>query len=217
MYPQIALIPNCERESSSCEMIDFVLKDTLRRYETVTAGNRKYIAVDYDNAPDLASEPACDVIMIDRTQSEAEARERIELSRRVNRGSRIFIDKSDSFLKPQDLGGVLKVFTYSLNDPDANFYAQKIRKNPNGEGYLFEVVFQANPSGKAGLLGVILPALNKPVIFPVSISSDNKEDVIHGVKCIAIGSAFNVENKYLNKSISRYDFSSASVKDSLEE
>ena len=208
-FPQIVLVPDCNRPSASTDIITHVIHECLRVSYELEIDGKKYFAADFEEKPDLSGKPRPDVIMLDRTKHEDEAAARAELILSANFGGRVFA-QADDLIRKEHMPRGVKYYTYSISDPDVNFYAQKIREKEDGSGYTFEVVYQANPDGKGGLKALLFPTYNNALICRTDINSPDRKDIIHAVKAFAIGTALSIEPKYITKAISSYDFLSNS-------
>lgn len=202
---QIMVLPNIYNNNSSSRMIGFMISHILRDFLYHRDGAVEYFAADYEPGLDLTKSHRPDVILLDRTESEEEARKAIELADIANRNSRIIRALDDEFLAGKEIGPRSKVFTYSAEDPNANFYAQKITKRPEG-GYTMEIVFQVNPKGSKGLSAIFFPTFNRGLVFKTAINSNDRADVVHAVKAFAAGSALSIEPKYISKEIANFMF-----------
>ena len=205
--PKIIIVPDKSRRSSSSDMITRVFTDILTLVHFKELSGDMYYAVDYENAPEFSENMKSDILVFDRTSSEEEAQKRLIMARHLKHGGIVFLDLEDPFLKPGAFGRTITAYTYSADDDDANFYAQKIRKASDGTGFTFEYVFQTNPSGKFGLRTIFNPAHAQNYIFTGSAATDSRKDIIHAVKAFALCLTQGIDTKYVIKAISNYDFS----------
>ena len=204
--PQIIVVPDCSDKSSTADLIGKVFTETLRTVYSKELAGRMYFAIDHKEEPEFTSSMEPDVLIFDRTADNTEAADRIRLGSSMNRFGRIFLDIEDPFLNAKSFGKGIKVYTYSADDPDANFYAQKIRKAQDGTGFTFDYVFQSDPKGSGGLKSLFLPSYSQNLISKGSIKSDSRKDIIHAVKAFALGSSAGVEARYISKAVADYDF-----------
>ena len=205
--PKIIIVPDQSRRSSSSDMITRVFTDILTLVHFKELSGDMYYAVDYENAPEFSENMRSDILVFDRTSSEEEAQKRLFMAKHLKLGGIIFLDIEDPFLKPAAFGKRVTAYTYSADDDDANFYAQKIRRAQDGTGFTFEYVFQTNPSGKFGLRTIFNPGHAQNYIFTGSAATDSRKDIIHAVKAFALCLIQGIDTKYVIKAISNYDFS----------
>ena len=202
---QIVVLPNIYNDWSSSRMIGFMINKTLRDFLYYRDGSVEYFAADYEEGLDLERSHRPDIILLDKTASDEEARKAIAIADTANRNSRVIMALDDEYLSGNDIGTRSKVFTYSAEDPDANFYAQKIYERPEG-GFTFEIVFQVNPKGNKGLSSIIFPNYNRGLVLKTSLNSNDRADIVHAVKTFAVGCSLSIDNKYISQDISSFVF-----------
>ncbi len=202
---QIMVLPNAYSDYSSSRIIGFMINHTLRDFLYLREGKVEYFAADYEKGLDLSKHPRPDIILFDKTETEEEAKAAYSMLTTLNKGSRVFMQLDDEYLDKNELAAYSKVFTYSAEDPLANFFAQKISPRPEG-GFTIEIVFQVNPGGRKGLSALFMPTLNRALVFKTAINTNDRKDVLHAVKAFVAGSALSIDSKYISKDISEFVF-----------
>ena len=202
---QISLIFDTLKEDSSSELISHVIKRTLRNsYGYDTGEGIIYYATDYEETPDFDKRPPADLIMLENISEEASKEKVLNIIENVSNGARLFI--------PLDLQRSMKlsgnnVFTYSITSQEANWCLNKLTEIPEG-GWLADLVYQADPSGKKSFKDRFFPSYNKNMFVRLKVNSLERKDILNVLKAFAFCTALSIESKYISEEISGYVFGS---------
>lgn len=203
---QITLIFNSKGEDSSAPLIDYVVTHVLRSFlDYDDKAGKKYFATDFRGVIDLRNDPRADVILFENIDTEEDLKEALRLVRKANRGARFFVPSENNFLKDVPLNAYQKVFTYSLDDHSANFYAYKIEENDEG-GLTANVIYQPETNEKRSLMERLMKVQDSSVRTRFTISSCNRKDVLKAIKALAIGLSLSVEVRYVTGAVTNYEF-----------
>ena len=125
---------------------------------------------------------------------------------KLARNGRILAPLSDPLLEGLKASCGGKILTFDLDDPDANFFAQNIRKGPSG--YSFEMVYRPSSDMGSRLVNRFIPGYDKNLFAGVSIGSTDINDVLNSVIAFGCASLMGAEPQHVRNALIRYTFAS---------
>ena len=124
----------------------------------------------------------------------------------LGRNGRILAPLADPLLEELTGSCEAKVLTFDLDDQNANFFAQNIRKGPLG--YSFELVYKPASDLGTRMINRFVPGYDKNLFVGVTIASSDINDVLNSVIAFGCASLMKVEPQHLRDALLRYAFSS---------
>ena len=210
---QISLIYNTLNEDSSSAFIDYMISHVLRLFmDYDDKAGKKYFATDQQGIVDLRNDPRMDIIMFENIGSE-ESEEALRLVRRSNKGARFFVPLGSDFIGRASLDSSQRVFTYSLKDHRANFYAYRIDRLEDGSVEAL-VSYQPDTERKRGLMDRLFTKEEKGFNAKFTLSSGTDRDVLNVIQAFAFALSLGLEPKYVQGAVEKYDFGPASQESS---
>ncbi len=122
------------------------------------------------------------------------------------KGGRVLAPLKDPLLRDLISSCDAKVFTFDLDDPDANFFAQNIKPGPSG--YSFELVYRPASDTGSRMISRFIPGYDKNLFAGVTIGSTDIEDVLRSVIAFGCASLMGIEPSHVRDALVRYVFPS---------
>lgn len=119
---------------------------------------------------------------------------------------RILAPLSDPLLGELKASCSAKILTFDMEDADANFFAQNIKKSPSG--YTFELVYRPSADLGSRMINRFIPGYDKNLFVGVSIGSSDLNDVLNSVIAFGCVSLMGIEPHHVRTALQRYAFPS---------
>ena len=200
------------REKGSC----VPLCDSVIHYTTIDPVSQRYsdgsmIFTGGEKDPD---HPVTDLMRPDSLVFEGIKSDFNKYLENLSRNGRILAPLTDPLLKDLEASCDAKVLTFDREDPDANFFAQNVKKTPYG--FSFELVYR--PSGDLGsrLINRFIPGYDKNLFVGVTIGSTDLNDVLNSVIAFGCASLMSVEPDHVRNALVRYAFAARPVEEKQE-
>ena len=147
----ISLIYNNKGESSGTDIIDYMVTHALRSFIDYDDRNgKKYFATDFSGIINLREDPAPDLILFENIETEEDIKEARRLAAKASKVARFYVPYGSDFLNGMRIKPLQRIYTYSVNNSEANFCAYRTEKNDDGT-MTVSVVYQPDNDGRRGL------------------------------------------------------------------
>ena len=95
-----------------------------------------------------------------------------------------------------------KMFTYSLEDPEANFDAYRIEDDEGG--LKVSVIYQPEDDKRRGLRERLLSKKDSTVSAKFTVRQGGRNDALSVVKAFAVGMSLGIEPHHMTKAVAAY-------------
>lgn len=178
-------------------MIDYLVSHVLRNFiDYDDRAGKKYFATDFSGVIDLRNDPRPDIVLFENIETEEDLKEARRIVGRANMGARFFVPYGSDIMSGIRLGSQQKAFTYSLDDPEANFYAYRTEKTDDGN-LTVNVIYQPNYNERRSLKERLFVQKDTSITVRFRLPYEDESDVLNLVKTFAFGLSLSLETKYI--------------------